>query len=126
MKDVADAFSANHTICDRQPHANTLDPAHVTVGALSPRYASHELMHPDRDGYLDMTTALVRWSARPDVVSTTTRRGSSRGLTVSGPGPRVAGVHRMPPVPAAHGGAVPVGARVPVAAGGYAPGASVR
>jgi hypothetical protein len=75
-QDVADALRPTHTICDAQPHAvrevlwrsvtGLLES--VTSGGLKFlfRQASggvqQEQMHPNKDGYRDMTAELVRWS----------------------------------------------------------------
>ena len=70
---TGDAFQPDHTVCDREPYARTLDsfdwerlrlrwgdlPFAVVGRALR---GIREFVHPTRDGYAATTRALLRWS----------------------------------------------------------------
>jgi hypothetical protein len=62
--DVADAFRPNHTLCDTDPHAHRLTAYSQTQD--SNWKVKQERLHPTRAGYVDMTSALLRWSHRPE------------------------------------------------------------
>jgi hypothetical protein len=70
--DTEDAMMPNHTICDQDPHAvrNTLWRVAASILDGLPLVEildGAEQLHPNAQGYQDVTAALVRWSNRPEV-----------------------------------------------------------
>jgi len=111
---VADVLRPDHTVCDRDPHAN------VVKAAL---HEPQEFMHPDADGYIDMTAALVRWSARSEIATLHPVR-TVRNID----GPRTVATFPGAPldlqgVPVAASSQLTPGVAVAVQGDGFAPGA---
>lgn len=57
VSNTEDAFQPDHTVCDGEPFVRALN-------SYSGRHT--ELVHPNKDGYRAMTSAIVRWSLGPE------------------------------------------------------------
>jgi len=73
--DTAEALRPNHTICDAEPHAVRevlwRSASGLLDGLVGPAFRmltggpAQEQLHPNKDGYRDVTAELVRWSNTP-------------------------------------------------------------
>ena len=123
--DVAEALRPNHTLCDQQPHANRLRLSDYAGGQTPWSTRDKELMHPNADGYLDMTAALVRWSTRPEVAAITLGRHVADRLPPEQVITWQPDTLGLAPVPVTPGPSLPAGIGLKLQGEGFAPGTTV-
>jgi lysophospholipase L1-like esterase len=121
--DVEDALRPNHTLCDRDPHANKLSLGNAVGHYQVP---NQEMMHPTAAGYTDMTAALVRWSNRPEIRDAKVERHVFELPVLSVPTPVLAAATvGLSSAPTESSATLLQGEAVTLQGGGYAPGAMV-
>lgn len=117
------AVLPDHTSCDEDPYINPIVPAFDAGKPELNRQAMQELFHPNANGYLAMSNALVTWSATTDLAEVPPAGDHERPALrfIDRPSPD----HSVP-LGAAEGVTLRTGGTVSVSAEGFTPGTPVR